>query len=207
MDESASPVAVRPRPAPLIVIDAGHGGKDQGTHSEKKGSHYEEKVLNLHTAKLVDYYLRSFGYNTLMTRKNDTFLELQERVKIANNNPSKLFVSVHYNSAPSEKAEGVEVYYYDAEKNKKRTEQSKALGEIVLKQIVETSHAKSRGVRKGNYVVIRETTMPAILVEGGFLTNKQEREKILKGNYMQQLAFGIAKGIDIYLKQNILGAN
>jgi len=183
----------------LIVIDAGHGGEDRGTCSLIPPK-YQEKSLNLATAQCLREFLQKMGYQVRMTRSDDTFIPLPMRSLFANNYNPRLFVSVHYNAAPSEFAEGVEVYYYNSDENKKRTSHSKKLADLVLQRIIQKTGAKSRGVKHGNLAVIRETMMPAILVEGGFMTNKEEMEKIKNPVYMKQLSLGIALGIDDYIK-------
>lgn len=183
----------------LIVIDAGHGGEDRGTISLSTPK-YQEKSLTLATAKLLQGYLKQMGYKTLMTRSDDTFIPLSNRAGIANDAKSTLFVSVHYNSAPSREASGIEVYYYKSSTDKERTTESKALASNVLNEVLEYTKAKSRGVKQGDYAVIRETNMPAILVEGGFLTNDDEMNKIKDPSYIKRLAYGIARGIDSYMR-------
>lgn len=189
------------RPQPIIVIDAGHGGKDAGASSADYPS-YKEKTLNLSTAILVDHYLHRMGYRTTLTRDQDIFIPLQQRAQIANETNSNLFVSIHYNASPNIDASGVEVYYFD-EKGE-RTTDSEKLANSILEKVISETEAKARGARKGNFAVIRETKMPAVLVEGGFLTNPSERSKILNKNYRQRIAWGIAKGIDSYLKNQQL---
>lgn len=189
-----------PKKSEVIVIDPGHGGDDFGTHSNSK-PRYQEKSLNLTTSMQLKGYLEQLGYQTIMTRKNDVFIELSKRAEFANEKKPTLFVSVHYNSAPSRDAEGVEVYYYQHDENKKRVSDSKKLAQSVLKHVLGQTQAKSRGVKHGNFAVIRETQMPAILIEGGFLTNDEEMAKIKNPAYIKQLAWGIAKGIDAYLQQ------
>jgi N-acetylmuramoyl-L-alanine amidase len=184
---------------PVIVIDAGHGGKDLGTNS--KTLHYEEKALTLETAFMLEHYLQKMGYRTVLTRSEDVFIPLSKRAGIANDLRSRLFVSMHYNSAPSKDASGIEVFYYLSDTNKKRTIESKNLGDHVLREVTGATGAKSRGVKHGDFAVIRETKMPAILVESGFLTNPEERQRILQRPYMQRLARGVAKGVDDYLKR------
>jgi N-acetylmuramoyl-L-alanine amidase len=184
----------------LIVIDAGHGGDDRGTSSTTTPK-YQEKSLNLSTAMFLKEYLQKMGYQVKMTRSDDTFIPLATRSLIANNYNSKLFLSVHYNAAFSEQADGIEVYYYQSEEDKARSISSKKLADSVLAQIIDKTGAKSRGVKHGNLAVIRETTMPAILVEGGFMTNSQEMDKIKDPAYIKQIAFGIALGVDQYLQK------
>lgn len=185
---------------PLIVIDAGHGGKDLGTSS--KSPFYEEKKLTLQTSFLLDSYLKKLGYRTAMTRNEDIFVSLEKRAAIANDLNPRIFVSVHYNSAENKQADGIEVFYYESPKNKDRSEKSKALATSVLGEIIGATKSKSRGVKHGNLHVIRETNMPAILIEAGFLTNAKEREKIMDPQYMDTLAKAVAKGIDKHARMN-----
>lgn len=185
----------------LIVVDAGHGGKDLGTHSLKVPK-YQEKNLNLSTAYLLKDYLQKLGYQVAMTRLDDTFVSLSDRAIFANQRSPRLFVSVHYNSAPSKDATGIEVFYYENDEDKKRAAQSKMLAGAVIEQVIAGTNARSRGVKHKNLAVLRETDMPAVLVEGGFLTNDEELARIKDPEYMKQLAWGIAKGVDNYLKQN-----
>lgn len=186
------------RPDALVVIDAGHGGNDLGTHSDQNPS-YQEKDYTLTTAHLLKRYLEELGIPTLMIRTNDTFVPLKERARMANAERGSIFVSLHYNSAPNEQAHGIEIFYYETKKKSRRTKESKLLAEIVLRELLEQTTAKSRGVKHGNLAVIRETKMPAILVEGGFLTNADERKNLFKSNYLKKIALGIAYGIDDYL--------
>ncbi|EFB42607.1 hypothetical protein pah_c004o121 [Parachlamydia acanthamoebae str. Hall's coccus] len=192
-----SPIIKRQHAKKLIIIDAGHGGDDAGAES----TNYTEKHLNLTTARLVRTYLKQLGYSTAMTRNADFFVPLDKRASFANSKNPDLFVSLHYNSAPSKKAEGIEIYYYQSDKDTQRTAQSKVLASTVLDQVIQNTSAKSRGVRTGNFAVIRETNMPAILVEGGFLTNEKEIKNIKDPIYLKKLAWGVAQGIDQFLSK------
>lgn len=188
----------------VVMLDAGHGGEDFGTHSLGNPK-YQEKFLNLSTTLLVKNFLQQFGFEVMMTRTDDTFISLEERSILANKMKPKIFVSIHFNSAPSEDAEGIEVFYYRNDDNKIRVSKSKALAQFILDKTIQNTEAKSRGVKHGNYSVIRETQIPAVLIEGGFLTSTSEMEKIKNGNYLKSLALGIAQGIQEYLaKENLL---
>jgi len=182
----------------LIIVDPGHGGDDEGTKSLSKPV-YSEKSFNLITAKFVSSYLRQMGYQVLMTRIDDNFVSLKNRYEMTNRENPRLFVSVHYNAAPSSDAHGIEVFYYRSEDNQARTQESKKLAQLALNQIISSTQAKSRGIKHGDYAVIRETKVPAILVEGGFLSNDDELSKIKDPNYLKQVAWGIAQGINKYL--------
>jgi N-acetylmuramoyl-L-alanine amidase len=180
---------------PIIILDPGHGGKDQGARVRP----LEEKKLTLRTAYLTKKHLEELGYRVILTRARDIFLPLGSRVSLANRRASSLFVSIHYNSAASPSANGIEVYYY-GKGLKKRREESKQLATMVLQQMINKTGAKSRGVKQGNFQVIRETTMPGILVEAGFITNAEERGLIATQTYLDKLAKGIALGLDRYVK-------
>lgn len=186
----------------VIVLDPGHGGDDFGGASKAKPRTHE-KFLCLSTAIMVKDHLQKNGYRVHLTRHNDSFLELQERVDLAHDKNSTIFVSLHYNTAPSADAQGIEVYYYDPKTTSKRTAESKKLAKLVLDGVVANAQTKSRGIKHGNFRVIRETKVPAILVEGGFLTNAAELKQLKSPTYLNKLAKGVAEGIDKYLQQQI----
>ena len=185
----------------IITLDAGHGGEDFGAHSNI-GPIYHEKNLNLAITKMLKQFLDRQGFTTVMTRMSDDFISLDKRAEYANNQNSDLFISLHFNSAPSKEADGIEVFYYRTSQNKERSDQSSLLAKLVLDKIIETTQAKSRGIKHGNFAVIRETNMPAILVESGFLTNDDEMQKIKDPAYLKKIAWGVSLGIQEYLKNN-----
>jgi N-acetylmuramoyl-L-alanine amidase len=190
---------VIPQKKQIIIVDAGHGGKDGGATSKRE--RYEEKELTLKTAFLVSDYLKQAGYQTILTRNHDIYIPLETRAEIANSVDADLFVSIHYNYSANQEAEGIEVFYYKEGKESpsKRIIQSKELALDVLKKMVLNSGAESRGVKPADFAVVRQTKMPAILVEAGFLSNPREREKLRDQKYLQVVAKGIAHGIDHYL--------
>ncbi len=104
----------------FIMIDPGHGGHDVGTQSISK-PRYQEKSLNLVTAQFVKNYLQQLGYRVVLTREEDKFVSLDKRAKMANEQKPVIFVSIHYNSAPSAEAQGIEVFFYQSLDNKART--------------------------------------------------------------------------------------
>lgn len=180
----------------LIVIDPGHGDFDIGA---KVGT-LKEKNLALETAIRVKNYLHAKGYRVILTRSRDVFLPLKRRADIANDTKSSLFVSIHFNAFKTEKASGIEIYYYN-HGNKERLIASKKLAQIVLDEMLATTGAINRGVRSGNFHVIRETKMPAILIEGGFITNPKEHAHLSDKNYIDKMARSIANGIEKHLKR------
>jgi N-acetylmuramoyl-L-alanine amidase len=180
---------------PLIVLDAGHGGTDEGA----KVNALLEKRIALTAAFLTKKHLEELGYRVIMTRSRDVFLPLQRRVSIANKTKGSLFVSLHFNSSPSADAQGIEVFYYDS-KELWRTRASKRLANCILYRTIDRTAAVSRGIKQGNFHVIRETEMPAVLVEGGFMTHREERHRLRDKEYLDRLAIGIAQGIDKYMR-------
>jgi N-acetylmuramoyl-L-alanine amidase len=188
-------VSVPQHAKPLVILDAGHGGTDEGA----KIHYFMEKKLTLMTTLLLRKHLIEMGYRVIMTRSKDVFIPLHRRVSIANKTKAVLFVSMHYNSSPSSDAHGIEIFYHSGSDHKK-AQQSRQLGGTILKELVGQTHALSRGVKNGNFHVIRETTMPAVLVEGGFMTNTEERSNLRDKKYLDQIAKGVALGIDKFLK-------
>jgi N-acetylmuramoyl-L-alanine amidase len=180
---------------PLIILDAGHGGSDEGA----KVHFFQEKKITLSTVLLLKKQLEDMGYRIILTRSRDVYIPLHRRVSIANRTRAVLFVSVHYNASQSKEARGVEVFYCSGQ-DTWRTQASKKLASAILSQLVTQTQAESRGVKAGNFHVIRETEMPAVLVEAGFITNFDERSSLRDKSYLEKIAKGIAAGIDKYLK-------
>ncbi|MBS0629722.1 MAG: N-acetylmuramoyl-L-alanine amidase [Verrucomicrobia bacterium] len=180
---------------PIIILDPGHGGKDEGA----RVLNCVEKQLTLRTSYLTKKHLEALGYKVVMTRARDHYLALGTRVMRANKRTHSIFVSVHYNSAESPSAKGIEVYYYGKGLQSRRTF-SRELASCVLEQVLAETKGASRGTKTGNFQVIRETVMPAILVEAGFITNREERALLGTHAYLDKLAKGIAFGVDKYVK-------
>ena len=167
-----------------VVIDAGHGGHDVG----QKVNGVYEKWLCLDVAIRLEKYLRAKGVKTVMTRRGDYFLPLPERVQVANKYADKsIFVSIHFNGARNSGAQGVESFYY--------SRNSFDLATRVHRRIAPAIHTENRGVKFARYHVIKNASQPAVLVEGGFLTNAAERRRCLTGSYRQALAASIGQGI------------
>ncbi len=180
---------------PLVVIDPGHGGFDLGTHSKT----YEEKEICLKTAGYLRKYLEKAGYHVIMTRSRDEYLPLKKRAEIANHAKSQILISIHCNSAKNTSAKGIEIFY--TQKTEPwRAKKSKQLAQSVLSSLLSQTGADSRGIKEGNFCVIRETKMPSILVETGFLTNEEERKKLSNDFYLDTVAKSITTGVDNYFK-------
>jgi N-acetylmuramoyl-L-alanine amidase len=179
----------------LIVLDPGHGGYDLGARM----SACDEKSLALSTALLTKKHLTEMGYRVILTRSRDVFMPLEQRTMIANETKGKLFVSIHFNAAKNPIAKGIEVFYY-ASADKFRAFSSKKLAARVLNKIIDRTVAENRGIKEGNFHVIRETKMPAILIEAGFMTHPDELHLLKDVNYRDKIARGIAEGIDSFFR-------
>ncbi len=180
----------------LIILDPGHGGYDLGARMAS----IDEKSLALSTAFLTKKHLLSLGYRVILTRSRDVFLSLEKRALIANEMKGKLFVSIHFNAAKNPIAKGVEVFYFLSE-DKMRSGSSKKLASGVLGKVIDKTASENRGVKEGNFFVIRETLMPAILVEAGFMTHPDELHRLKDVIYRDKIARGIAEGIHLYFQQ------
>lgn len=166
-----------------VIIDPGHGGHDRGGHSGK----VYEKHLALDTALRLEYLLKKRGIRTKMTRRSDVFISLPGRVAIGNRYSRSIFVSIHFNHAWRREASGLETYYYGAE--------GKKLATLVQNGITSKLRTPNRGAKYARFYVIRNSKHPAILVEGGFVSNSRERSRMKKAWFRQSLAEGIAEGI------------
>jgi N-acetylmuramoyl-L-alanine amidase len=168
-----------------VVIDAGHGGHDRGGIPGQRAS---EKAATLDVSFRLRRILNNSGIRTVMTRTDDSFISLGRRVAIANSQRNAVFVSVHFNSAKREGARGFETYYYSS--------RSASLASAIHRRMVkQTWRTEDRGLRRRGFYVIRKTRIPSVLVEGGFLTNRDEARTISKPEYRQRLAMAIASGI------------
>lgn len=178
----------------LVIIDAGHGGADDGAKMRTA----IEKRLTLTTALLTKKHLEALGFRVILTRSRDIFVSLQKRVAIANRAKGAIFVSIHFNSAPNRLAKGIEIFYHES-KDVHKANASKKLGHNILQKMIDQTEAHGRGVKKGGFYVIRETTMPSVLVECGFMTNYEERFQLKDRLYLDKIAQGIAQGVNKFL--------
>lgn len=175
----------------LVMLDAGHGGRDQGTSY----GDILEKDLTLEITQKVRELLEDADYQVLLTRSKDTFMDKHERADFANAKKPEVFVSIHCNFLESGQADGIETYY-DPDKEAG----SRPLAEGIQTHIIEETGATDRSARADNFVVITDTTMPAALVEVGFLSDEEERANLQDESYQRKLAEGIAAGILEYLE-------
>ena len=191
-----------------ILIDPGHGGKDPGNlgtpiiEGDTKEKIYE-KDLNLQIGKKVASILsRQNDVQVILTRTEDKFISLEDRVIMANNQEQKIdaFISIHMNAeSGGNTANGIETYY-----RAEATPEGKSLqlANSVQKTIGSYIKMKDRGVRQEILQVLRDSKVPAILVECGFITNDKEEQKLLDDQYQNQLSEGIAQGVLTFLDEN-----
>ncbi len=175
----------------IVVLDPGHGGKDSGAPG--LGGLLEKDVV-LPISTKVARILEQNGIQVVLTRDADFFVELQGRVDIAKRVNATLFVSIHANSVDHRPdVNGLEVYYYDS---------GYALAETVRQTILQSiSTLNNRGTRKARFYVLRKNSMPAILVETGYMTGREDNPRLGSPEYQSRMAEGIAHGILNYLKQ------
>jgi N-acetylmuramoyl-L-alanine amidase len=169
-----------------VVIDAGHGGHDNGG---QWGRVYE-KHLALDTAYRLESKLKSLGYQTVMTRRSDYFISLPQRVSMGNRYKNAIFVSIHYNYTWKQQVSGLETFY--------STEEGRRLAQLVQTNIVRRTRTVDRSAKYARFYVIRNSTLPAILVEGGFVSNQAERDRMKSGWFRESIAQGIVDGIQRY---------
>lgn len=171
-----------------VVIDPGHGGADLGAAD----SYVYEKHINLDVARRLERSLKEAGFKTIMTRTKDEFIALSERSSIANRARNAIFVSVHFNSSYRTAALGIETFFRSAESQK--------LAGAIQKELIKNTKATDRGVKTGNFAVLRNTKHPAVLVEGGFVSNKDERSAMCDPLYRQIVADSIARAVVQYCR-------
>lgn len=173
-----------------VVIDAGHGGHDNGGQWGK----VYEKHLALDTAVRLENNLKRMGFQTVMTRRSDYFISLPQRVAIGNRHKNAIYVSIHYNYTWKEHVSGLETFYYSRE--------GQRLAQHVQNSLVRRTRTVDRNAKFARYYVIRNSTLPAILVEGGFVSNAEDRERMKTGNYREAIARAIAEGILRYRRSS-----
>jgi N-acetylmuramoyl-L-alanine amidase len=183
-------LSVRPVPEILVVVDAGHGGHDPGAVV----SGVREKDLNLTLALLVARKAQGVrGLRVVLTRSTDTYVDLVERVKMAEALGAALYLSIHANYHRDPKVCGIETWV-----DTNAGPESQRLAECVQRAVVSAVGGADRGVRRQT-LYLRHTSLPAALVEVGFLSCPAERKKLLDPAYQERIAEGILQGIREFL--------
>lgn len=176
----------------VVVIDAGHGGPDVGATANG----LYEKDIALAISQRLGSALEKMGYTVVYTRTDDSEIDLEPRVQIAEDAKANVFVSIHLNSVESrsEDVNGIETYFAPGATS------GEALARSVHEEVIAVTNAVDRGVRSARFYVIRKTSMPAILLETGFITSPEESSNLNTPSYQQKMADAIARGIDAFLK-------
>ncbi|WP_368657991.1 cell wall-binding repeat-containing protein [Metabacillus halosaccharovorans] len=175
-----------------IVIDAGHGDQDSGA----VGNGIQEKDVVLDVSKRLVNKLKNKDVVPYMTRSEDNFLELEERVEYAKSKNADAFISVHANSFTSTSANGTETYWNSMYAGS----QSKSLATEIQSRLVTRLGTRDRGVKEANYYVIKNNKMPSVLVELAFISNSSDAKKLKDPSYRDKAAQAIYEGIDNYYK-------
>jgi N-acetylmuramoyl-L-alanine amidase len=203
-----SEAARMPETAAVVVIDPGHGGQDSGAMC----AGMLEKDLTLDVAQRIDRLLQAQGVPTVLTRVGDAYVSLPERVALTNRVPHCVLVSIHFNEDDKPVSSGVETYYAErqtppgpalaswlpfwhkavaAEPNV----ESQSMAGFIQQELVARTHAVNRGTKPQQFFVITNVRHPAVLVEGGFLTNKEDIAKIANPEYREQIAIAVTEGL------------
>ena len=196
------------KPFTVVVLDPGHGGQDSGATC----GGVMEKHLTLDVARRVDRLLDSEGIATLMTRLGDAYVSLADRAAFGNRVRDSIFVSIHFNEDNKPVATGVETYYaahqitagsllaswlpfLSLPPSESPKPESQGLAGFIQEALVARTRSVDRGTQAKQFFVIANVTSPAVLIEGGFLTNKDDVSKLASEDYRNQLAAAVADGI------------
>jgi N-acetylmuramoyl-L-alanine amidase len=166
-----------------VVIDAGHGGSDPGA---VRGRLYE-KTLCLDVAQRLESVLKAKGLHTVMTRRTDKTVSLNERARVANRYPRAVFVSVHFNASRDRSARGMETHYLSAK--------GKLLATAIQNMLDSRVVGKDRGIKEEDFKVLRATKGTAVLVECGFISNAADAANCGSWKHRANVAQSIAAGL------------
>lgn len=180
----------------LIVIDPGHGGKDPGA------VHYNinEKNVNFSIANKLNERLELAGFNIIMTRNDDSYLDLYERTDIANDNNADIFISVHSNAHDNVDISGLQTLYHP---NKPEGDGSSYyLAKFIQEEVLKSTGFQDKGIiERPGLAVLRTSNMPAALIEVGFLSNEGDKDLITNYEFQDKVVDGIVKGIERYFAE------
>jgi N-acetylmuramoyl-L-alanine amidase len=215
---TSKPTAAPPAPIPstpesfsVVVLDPGHGGQDSGAIV----GGILEKDLTLDVAQRVDRLLQAQGLATVMTRVGDSYISLADRAALTNRVPDCIFVSIHFNEGNKPVSSGVETYYAGHQLPMGKpiiswlpflqqaavelpNPESQTLAGFIQEALVARTQAPNRGTKAEQFFVITNVRHPAVLVEGGFLTNKEDIARLTSNDYREQIAAAISEGVMRY---------
>lgn len=177
---------------PIVCIDPGHGGKDPGAVGQRG---LREKDVNLIVAQGIKKRLEA-SYEVVMTREKDEYLGLIPRTAIANTANAVLFVSLHCNGSDNPSANGIEIIHHPY------SEKGQKLADTIMDYLMPASGLRHRGVKSDQrgLAVLRHTKMPAVIIEVGFISNRNEEKLMRSETWLSNVADAIAFGIDSYLE-------
>ena len=192
-----------------MFLDPGHGGWESGASY----SSVMEKNINLAVSNKVKANLEALGFTVIMSRTTDTYVGLLERSEEANASGADIFVSIHHNAMPSNATvTGIETYYYqydsdyppvineEMHNDPTRILESAQLASAIQNSLVVNTGAIDRGVRRNTFAVLRETAIPAVLLELGYMSSPTELAKLTTTAYQTTLAKAITAGIVAYFE-------
>ena len=195
-------------PFALVILDPGHGGQDSGAIA----GGVLEKDLTLDIAQRINRLLNAQGVMTLLTRNGDSYVSLGDRAQLINRADNAVVVSIHLNDGLRPDVSGIETYFAVQQAtgipmiaswlpflqkvaNPRPNPESQSLAQFVQQQLVARTQAVNRGTKAQQFYVLANVRHPAVLVEGGFLTGKNDIGKLADANYRELLAMGITEGI------------
>lgn len=176
----------------VVVVDPGHGGPDPGAIG--RGG-IQEKEIVLDIGRQVAALLEKQGVQAILTRSSDIDLDLEPRVQLAERANASVFVSIHANAIDLNRPDinGLETYYYN---------NGEELARTIHRSVLEGTGVADRRVRSARFYVLRKTSMPAVLVETGFVTGRDDAARLANPNYRSQMAAAIVRGILQYIQRS-----
>jgi len=197
-----------PKPFVVVVLDPGHGGQDSGAIC----GGVLEKDLTLDVARRIERLLEAYGIATVMTRVGDSYVSLADRAALANRVRDSILISIHFNEDNRPVSTGVETYYAAHQitggsfvaswlpflwraLSQSPNFESQSLASFIQEALVARTRALNRGTKARQFFVIANVTCPAVLVEGGFLTNKEDISKLASEDYRGEIAAAVSDGI------------
>lgn len=186
----------------VIVIDAGHGGKDPGAIGFN-GNYEKDIVLSISRKLRTD--LKSKGYKVILTRDSDDYVDNLERAKLANKKRSRVFISIHGNAMENKSSvDGIQVLYYPNRESTIGDLNNNELAKVMMNSMINGTNAKDRGIiERMDLIVLNQTKMPAILIECGFLSNENEERLLITDEYQNKIVKSITDGLEEYFSLNL----
>lgn len=189
-----------PKPIYTIVVDAGHGGRDDGC-SGTDGT--KESVINLQIAKKLQGFLETLGINVVMTRSDGNGLysagvdnykqsDMEKRIEIINDANPHMVISIHSNAYSDRSQRGAQAFYQEDDEN------SKMFAEGVQSQLLSQLDFARKEPNKGDYYLLKECGLPSVLIECGYLTNAEEEALLKTEEYQYKVAYAIMCGVVKY---------